>query len=246
MREPVLLPSKGLLYPKSWTQDGKMKVKPMTVKEEEILSTARLLREGKAIDMVLTNCLEVDDPDFDVKNLLSGDRSFLLYYLRCLSYGASYDYKETCDKCRTEFAINKNLNTIKTIYLEDGFNEPISYKLPVSGDVIEFRLMRGKDEMRILNARKEQNNPNALQKVDTTLSLRYELQLVSVNSDNDKLAIRDYIKTMVAGDSSALRQYIDKVSCGIDITTMVECPNCQSSYESEVPVSESFFRTSTF
>ena len=54
--EVVDLPSKGLLYPKgSSLSSGKIEIKYMTAKEEDILTSANLIRKGKVIDSCSTD-----------------------------------------------------------------------------------------------------------------------------------------------------------------------------------------------
>ena len=52
--ETVELPSKGLLYPEdSPLSSGKIEMKYMTAKEEDILTNANYLRDGSAVDRLL-------------------------------------------------------------------------------------------------------------------------------------------------------------------------------------------------
>ena len=52
--ETVTLPSKGLLYPKDHPlASGKIEMKYMTAKEEDILSNGTYISDGSVIDRVL-------------------------------------------------------------------------------------------------------------------------------------------------------------------------------------------------
>ena len=58
--EVIDLPSEGKLYPKdSPLSDGKIEIKYMTAKEEDILTSANLIKKGLAVDTLL-NSLIVD------------------------------------------------------------------------------------------------------------------------------------------------------------------------------------------
>jgi len=241
--ELVQLPSRGLLYPEGWVdEEGRISVRPMTVKEEKIMATARLAKQGKSIDMILKNCIEKDD--IDTHELLSGDRSFLLYHLRCISYGAYYEFKLKCPNCDTNINSNIDLNELGTIYLDDGFEEPISFKLPISGHTVEYRLARGKDEIAVLKERQRRLNNYGADQIDNSLTERYLLQVISVDDITDRVQIRSFIESMMAGDSAALRQDMEENTCGINTTITESCPSCGVDIESEVPLSEGFFRYS--
>ena len=56
--ETVDLPSKGLLYPKdSPLSSGKIEMKYMTAKEEDILSNVNYITNGTALDRVLKSLI---------------------------------------------------------------------------------------------------------------------------------------------------------------------------------------------
>jgi len=240
--ELVELPSKGLLYPKSWTdKKGCISIRRWTVEEEKILSTVRYVKSGKAIDMMLKNCLE--NIEIDTGELLSGDRSFLLYHLRNVSYGAAYEFKTTCNRCGAEFPVEANLNKVKVKYLEDNFEEPCKCKLPISDTLVEFNLMRGKDELALVSDRSRRLSEYSQNQVDNTLTERYVRQIVSLDGITDKAVIRQFVDMMIAGDSSFLRKEMDDRSCGVDFMFSATCGSCGAEIESEVPITAEFFRS---
>ena len=56
--EEVSLPSKGLLYPKdSPLSSGKVDIKYMTAKEEDILTSPNLIKKGTVIDKLLESVI---------------------------------------------------------------------------------------------------------------------------------------------------------------------------------------------
>jgi hypothetical protein len=236
--EPVLIPSRGIVYPEGWTDThGRMRVRRWTVEEEKILSTARLVRSGKAIDMMLSNCLE--NQEINTGELLSGDRSFLLYHLRNVSYGSYYEFKLTCQRCGAEYGADADLNNIKVVQLPADFKEPIVTTLPISKVDVTYRLMRGKDEFALLHARSNSSETS----IDNTLVLRYARQVLSLDGIEDKAVIESFINKMPAGDSAHLREHMDKTTCGVDFTMKTTCSSCGAEQESEMPLTANFFRT---
>lgn len=240
--EQVMLPSKGMLYPKDWTDGGKIAIKPMTIREEKILSTVRLVKTGKALDMVFRAC--VQKPEIKVEELLSGDRSFLLFYLRCISYGAAYEYKINCPACNTQFENVFNLNAIQTRKLADNFKEPIDFTLPISKKRVAYRLMRGADELAILEDQERALSSFGADQIDNTLSYKLARSIELVENITDKKEIEKFVEVMLAGDAAALRQDMNEKDCGVDIEAKHICPKCANEFSVDLPLTVDFFRYS--
>lgn len=90
--EECTLPSKGLYY--GW-HDGTIQVRAMGQVAEKILATQRLAQSGQSIDYLFRECCRFPD-GFDPSDLLIGDRTFLLYYLRGITHGNIYEFAVTC------------------------------------------------------------------------------------------------------------------------------------------------------
>jgi hypothetical protein len=241
--EPVELPSKGLLYPPTWTTKGKINVKPMTIKEEKILNTIRLAKTGKALDMIFRACVE--SPEINIDELLSGDRSFLLYHLRCVSYGAAYEYKINCPSCGAQFENTYNLNEIVIKNLPDDFKEPIYFTLPISKKKISYRLMRGADELALLNEKERRLNTFGADQLDNSGVDRLVKTIVAVDTTSDPIEIANFVETMLAGDASALRNNMIENDCGLNTETQHICPKCSAEFAADVPITADFFRYSS-
>ena len=64
--EMIDLPSKGKLYPKdSPLREGKIEIKYMTAKEEDILTSANLIKKGVVIDKLLNSLIITDNISTD-------------------------------------------------------------------------------------------------------------------------------------------------------------------------------------
>ena len=81
--------SKGLLYPKdSPLSSGKVDIKYMTAKEEDILTSPNLIKKGTVIDKLLESVIVTEGVKID--DLLVGDK--INYDLnRILGYGKDYN-----------------------------------------------------------------------------------------------------------------------------------------------------------
>lgn len=245
---PVEVPSHGYLY-KGISDDkdvskGVIKVRPLTLAEEKILTTDRFVQQGVALDMVLDNCIK---SDIDPAELLSSDRVYLLFYLRGMSYGLNYSFDVKCYHCghnfQQEIEINKLPVTEWTV--KEDSTEPIEGTFPMSGASFKARFMRGKDEKEIVAKEKETRN---FTEADSTASDSLLLLIEEITlPDGETLGPadkNDFINHMVAGDTDYFREVLRERSCGIQPIEHIYCPRCQGELEFNVPLGRNFFRRS--
>jgi hypothetical protein len=243
--ELVELPSHGYLY-KNATDDqdvleGKIRIRPMTVREEKILSTVRLVKSGQALDLVFKNCIK---SHIDTAELLSSDRSFMMLWLRNVSYGNVYKFNLQCPECQKKFETEVDLTNHPVKELEDPeVKEPFEVTLPVSKQKVLFRLPRGKDEMEIM---KLQNQPKKMNEADDDIVKRLTSAIIkitrhdgSVVAEKEKTAV---VESWIARDSSTLRNELEKRDCGIEDIKGIVCPHCGNTFDSPIPITENFFR----
>ena len=89
--EEVELPSKGLLYSKdNPLSSGKLEMKYMTAKEEDILTNQNFISKGVVIDKLLQSLIV--NKDINYNTLLIGDKNAIMIAARILSYGKSYEF----------------------------------------------------------------------------------------------------------------------------------------------------------
>ena len=90
--EVIDLPSEGKLYPKGHPlKDGKIEIKYMTAKEEDILTSTNLVKKGLAVDTLLKSLIV--NKDVDLEDLVLGDKNAVMVAARVLAYGPEY----SCD-----------------------------------------------------------------------------------------------------------------------------------------------------
>jgi hypothetical protein len=86
--EMVELPSKGLAYPEGHPlREGKVEVKYMTAKEEDILTNQSYIEKGTVLDKLLESVVV---SKINIKDLIIGDKNALLIATRILGYGKDY------------------------------------------------------------------------------------------------------------------------------------------------------------
>ena len=149
--EEIVLPSKGKFYDgENGPKDGVLSIRPMTGEEEQILATPRLVRKGQAINMIFQKCIR---ENYRVENLLSIDRTYILIYLRGISYSPAYDVEIKCPECEKKFAHTIDLNSLYLESCPDEFGPILQDVLPTSKLPFAYRLATGKDEQDVQDHR---------------------------------------------------------------------------------------------
>ena len=74
-------------------RSGKIEMKYMTAREEDILTNQNFIKTGTAIDKLLKSLIVT--PGFNYDDLLIGDKNALMIAARILGYGAEYEIKKT-------------------------------------------------------------------------------------------------------------------------------------------------------
>jgi len=237
--EPVSLPSKGIPYPENHpASSGTILVRPITTKEEEILATERLQRQGIALDMIMQNCIVT--PGIDTMDLVSGDRMMILFYLRAVSYGPNYKFEAKLKGGHTQM-IETNVAKLKMRHLPEGFVEP--YIVKVNGQTYELQLNRGRFEQEVIRARlRNKKKPNATE-IGGTTSLKN--LILSVNGNDDRDFINRHIDTMVAGHAGKLRKQIADIQPGPILEEEVINEETGDLEVVTIQLTETFFRADT-
>jgi len=119
--EIVELPSKGLLYSEdSPLSSGKIEMKYMTAKEEDILTNQNYIERGVVIDKLLQALIV--DKDIKYSDLLIGDKNALLVAARVLGYGKDYEFNYGDTKEVIDLSLLKEKEIDDTL-LKKGKNE---------------------------------------------------------------------------------------------------------------------------
>jgi hypothetical protein len=229
--EIVELPSQGLIYPESSPlSSGTIEMKYMTAREEDILTNQNYIQKGTVLDE-LVKSLIVSKINYD--DLCVGDKNAVLVAARILGYGKDYSFSWGGEE------YNIDLTTIDNKPLDEklfnkGANE-FDFELPTTGVRITFKLLTNHDEKKIkaeLEGLKKINKNSS-----TDISTRLKYIITSVGGNRDAKDIREFVDTMLARDSRALREHIKEVQPDVDLTFF---PN-GSNEKVSIPVGLSFF-----
>ena len=211
--EIVELPSKGLVYPQdNPLSSGKVEMKYMTAKEEDILTNSNYIQQGIVLDKLLESLIVTK---INFKDLLVGDKNAILIASRILGYGQDYEFEINGRTYQVDLTTLKDKELPKDVNYSNG-NE-FNFTLPASKDEITFKLLSHGDELAIEQELKglKKINPNA----SPELSTRLKYIITSVNGDREKKTIREFVENeLLARDSRALRQEIKRISPDINLT----------------------------
>lgn len=235
--ETMELPSKGLLYSKdNPLSSGKIEMKYMTAKEEDILTNPNYIKDGTVIDRLL-QALIVSNIKYD--DLLIGDKNAVLVAARILGYGKNYPFEASDDlgnttKYTCDLTQLKNREVNESLFTS-GVNE-FSYELPTAGTVITFKLLTHGDEKKIEAEMKGLQKITPKGSFERTTRLKY--MITSVNGDRDAKTIREFVDNfMIAKDSRAFRSYYEKVSPDVELKYYPE----DAEEGITIPIGVSFF-----
>ena len=172
--EVVELPSKGLFYPEDHIlRSGKVEMKYMTAKEEDILSNQNFISKGIVLDKLLES-LTLNK--FDIKDLITGDKNAILVASRVLGYGKDYSFtydgkEHTVDLSKID---NKPFND--SLVSSKG---TLDFTLPNSGTKIEFKLLSEKDEEKVKQEIEGLKKINKESSTDVTTRLKHQITSVA-------------------------------------------------------------------
>lgn len=229
--EEVELPSKGLVYPEeNPLSNGKVEIKYMTAKEEDILTNQSYIEKGTVLDKLLESVV-ISKVNLD--DLILGDKNALLIATRILGYGKEYKFVYNNEEVSADLSSLENKPFDESL-IQKGKNE-FDFELPHSGNKITFKILTGKDEKKIdqeLKGLKKINKNSSPE-----LSTRLKYIITSINGDEEKKTIREFVDTaLLARDSRSLREHIKQVQPDVDLTYELE-----GGEEVTIPIGIGFF-----
>ncbi len=99
--------------------------------------------------------------------------------------------------------------------------------------------MTGKDEEEISIIQDKMKKLGNVK--DTFVTTRLKYSIIQIGDIKDKAQVNRMVETMRAGDSRALRRYMDKHEPGIIMKQNATCPACGNAEEVAMPLGAQFF-----
>jgi len=228
--EIIELPSKGLVYPEeNPLSEGKIEMKYMTAKEEDILTNQSYIQSGIVLDKLL-QALIVSKINYS--DLIVGDKNAIMVAARILGYGSDY----TFNYGDQEYTVDLSKIDNKPFEISSkGINE-FNYTLPSTGVKIAYKILTHGDEQKIqaeLDGLKKINKNSSAE-----LSTRLKYMITSVGGERDPKIIREFVDTnLLARDSRELRKHIKDTQPDVDLTFFPDGSNDRV----DIPVGIKFF-----
>jgi len=247
--EIIPLPSKGLIYPEGHPlSDGVIEMKYMTAREEDILTSQNLIKQGVVLDKLFESLIITP---MNYGDLYIGDKNAIMVAARILGYGKDYTVeiddpfspgnkqKVTIDLTQIEH------KEVDYSLFEHGRNE-FDYELPQSKRVVTFRLMTHVIEKEIQSEIKAMNKTRVRTGIDSELTTRLKHIITSVDGEGGRANINNFVDNeLFAVDSRALRAYIKAMSPDLDMTFTFQSDITGEVKEMEIPMDVSFFWPNT-
>ena len=210
--EMVELPSKGLLYPKgSALAEGKIEMKYMTAKEEDILTNQNYLQQGVVVDKLLQSLIVTP---IEYGELLVGDKNAILIASRVLGYGKDYEFEYGGETQIVDLSTLEPKELDETLF-KSGENKFV-FTTPATGTLLTFKLITHADEQAIeqeVKGLKKLNKDSSAE-----LSTRLKRMITSVNGDAENKTIRDFVDNhFLVRDSRAFREYVRQIQPDVNL-----------------------------
>jgi hypothetical protein len=250
--EIIELPSKGLVYSKdNPLSSGKVEMKYMTAKEEDILTTQSYIKDGSVLDRLFQSLIIGNGDGHQIKyvDLVTGDKNAIMIAARILGYGKDYEVE-----LEDPFSNNKQKDVIDLTQFEnkeyDGSKQvelhrnEFEFTLPTSGRKITFMAMTESKERKVKHEVEELKKANRKLKDETSreLTTRLKTMILSVDGESEQKVINHFVDNeLFAVDSKALRGYINEVVPDIDLTWEFVSEETGERREMLLPMDVTFF-----
>tara|TARA_R110000772_G_scaffold152456_1_gene263231 strand:+ start:629 stop:1357 length:729 start_codon:yes stop_codon:yes gene_type:complete len=230
--EEVELPSKGLIYPKDHPlSSGKIELKYMTAKEEDILTNQSYIQKGTVLNKLLDSVILTEG--VKQQDLILGDKNAVLVATRILGYGAEYKFVYRGEEKIVDLSSLENKEFDESL-ITPGKNE-FEFVLPHTKTPITYKILTGVDESKI--DRELEGLKKINKNASPELSTRLKYIITSVNGESGSKEVREFVDNfLLAIDSKALRKHLRDTQPDVNLRYIDE-----DGKEVAIPIGISFF-----
>lgn len=243
--EIIELPSRGYFYPEGHPlSSGKIEMKYMTAKEEDILASQNLIKQGVVIDKLLQSLIVTK---CNYNDILTIDKNAIFIAARMLSYGKDYEINVTCRNCGEKHGTVVDIAEFEEKEIDwsvftKGQNS-FEFTLPAATkNKLTLKMLTHGDEKQVEESLKAYKKLSKLTGVDSELTTRLKHTIIAVDGDTDRNNINKFVDSMLAINSLALRKFLKEVTPDIKTVFNDTCPHCGHEQEgAQLPIGVGFF-----
>ena len=251
--EIIDLPSKGIPYPEEHPlSSGKIEMKYMTAKEEDILTTQSYITQGVVLDKLFQSLIVSNGEGEKVKynDILVGDKNAIMVAARVLGYGKEYKVNipdpYNNDKPQETLIL---LNEIQDKPLHDEItkypnNSEFEFELPLAKKRITFKLMTHGTERKVEYALKDikKKQKRIKDETDRNMSTRLKNIITAIDGEKDSKFISDFVDNhLMAYDAREFRNYVKEITPDLDLGFTFISDETGDEVEMEIPIEVNFF-----
>lgn len=241
--EIIQLPSRGKFYPEGHPlKSGQIEMKYMTAKEEDILASQNLIKQGVVIDKLLQSLIVTK---INYNDLLTIDKNAIFIAARILAYGEDYEVEITCPACgnKEKHTVDLQQFSEKDVDMDALGDSPThEFKLPACKKTVTIKMLSHGDEKKIDELAKKNKKRSKVTGIDAGLTSRLKMLIVAVDGDDDRAMIDKFVDNMLSRDSLALRKHLKNNTPDIDTTIYFQCPECDHEVDNlQMPIDVGFF-----
>lgn len=238
-RDDVQLPS-GL-------DPSTVKIRSFVVGDQMELVKVSKSGDSSQIYQKLLSSLVLEPTGLDYSDFLMSDILYVLFAIRCKSFGTDLDISMDCDECGQQSKIPLDVNTIPVrdhSEVTDGFS-PNALELELSGRQFTLHLPTLKDEKSAWTLIRDMKQRNQTKDPDVD---RVYMRRAMLIDQIDGLALTqmqkfEALKAMSLVDFETLKDFLRDHDTGLLLDQLeVFCPGCQYPNEVSVGLSPEFFR----
>lgn len=222
----------------------RLRVRGLKGKELKILEDKASHRNGTFVDKLFSSCVMemLAGGPYDIEpgksinwdNVLIGDRYAVLLAIRADTFGQDYNFSIQCKSCDHKFQWNLRLDELPVQELAPEDAEAFSKNEPmiavVDGKTIKFRLGTGKDE----------KAASQHKKIDNAIVTMLARKIVEIEGVGPGL-VRAYLEDLDLAPLMRIQKEFQRRDCGTETTIDIECPECETESEVELPLGRSFW-----
>ena len=243
--EVIPLPSKGLLYPVDHPlADGFIEMKYMTAREEDILTSQNLIKQGVVLDKLFESLIVTP---VNYGDIYAGDKNAIMVAARILGYGNDYSVEiEDPFSDGEKQTVTIDLSQIEhkevDFSLFENRKNEFDFILPNSKRTVTFRLMTHQIEKDVQAELKASNKAFIKTGVDKELTTRLKHIILAVDGERGRAGINHFVDNeLFALDSRALRKYMREISPDLDMKFTFISNATGEVKELDIPMDVSFF-----